>query len=178
MQTYRPAWLSDDRDDLVQKALIRIIKRKSEGNTAFASSYLWKTAYSVVIDQIRHEQRKRETPLENVAEPALSKAELPGPDVAYATTELREALQEAPQALSDDRKLAVTLFLHFTNKLGRRTRSKWGSSRHNSNSTSKIRKTFLKTLMEPLPTSLLVFSFLEGCHPTPRSSHSNGNNHP
>ncbi len=114
VRAYRPAWLRDDGDDLVQKALIRLLKQYREGNPAVSSSYIWKTAYSVVVDQIRHERRKQEISLEDateVAEVAPATVDIHGPEGAYRSTELRQVLHEGVQSLARDRRAAVTLFL-------------------------------------------------------------------
>ena len=49
-----PAWLSDQAEDIVQVSLMRVmeIRRKSEEDRQFSSSYLWRTAYSALIDEI------------------------------------------------------------------------------------------------------------------------------
>jgi len=111
VRAYRPAWLRDDADDLIQKALIRLLKQHREGNRAVSSSYIWKTAYSVVIDQIRHERRKQETSLEQAAHMAATTVAVHSPERTYRSVELREVLQEAVLSLSRDRKAAVALFL-------------------------------------------------------------------
>ena len=54
-----PRWMVDRRDDLVQTAVIRVMKimgRRSEsgeGNQPLSTSYLYKVAYSVLVDEIR-----------------------------------------------------------------------------------------------------------------------------
>ena len=64
-----PYWMADWRDDLVQSALLRVMhivesrNRSSEGNSAASTSYLYKVAYSVLVDELRRRRRRRETDL-------------------------------------------------------------------------------------------------------------------
>ena len=49
-----PPWLADQRDDIVQNALLRVMKvleREEEGIRT--ASYLWRVAYSAVVTEIR-----------------------------------------------------------------------------------------------------------------------------
>src|SRR5262245_28068133 len=64
-----PRWLSDRREDIVQVALMRLvqIQQRSERNTPFPASYLWKAAYSAMIDEIRRLRRAEHVSLEDEA---------------------------------------------------------------------------------------------------------------
>ncbi|HET9298292.1 MAG TPA: sigma-70 family RNA polymerase sigma factor [Candidatus Polarisedimenticolaceae bacterium] len=57
-----PHWLAGDREDLVQAALVRIVGlrggRLDPGDLAL--TYLWKTAHSVMLDEIRRARWKYE----------------------------------------------------------------------------------------------------------------------
>ena len=75
-----PAWLADRRDDIIQSALIRIANISArEGNAPLAASYLWKTAYSATVDEIRRVRRLRESTLEDGAGDVLPAADMPVP---------------------------------------------------------------------------------------------------
>ncbi len=60
-----PRWLQDRRDDIVQATMIRLmdVEKRGEGNIEFNSSYLWKVAYSAMVDEIRKLRRLQEIPL-------------------------------------------------------------------------------------------------------------------
>ena len=61
-----PPWLASRSEDLVQIAMIRVMKvqRRREGTVELSSSYLKKAAYSAVVDEIRRQRRSSEVPLE------------------------------------------------------------------------------------------------------------------
>src|SRR5262245_22370215 len=60
-----PSWLSSERDDLVQTALIKILERERRTGTQqqLEKAYLYRVAHSVMVDEIRSRKRKREEPL-------------------------------------------------------------------------------------------------------------------
>jgi RNA polymerase sigma-70 factor (ECF subfamily) len=73
-----PPWLSAQADDIVQVAVLRVVEiaRRGEGTGGFRSSYLWRVAYSVTVDEIRRLRRRREVGLEDAA----AATDLPGFD--------------------------------------------------------------------------------------------------
>jgi RNA polymerase sigma-70 factor, ECF subfamily len=115
-----PRWLQSDRDDLVQTAAMRVmqvIERQrfgTEGKAALSSSYVYKAAYSVLIDEIRRVRRRNETGLEEgVVERAV--AEVADPERAAASREIGEGVEDCLTRLVEDRRLAVTLYLQGHN---------------------------------------------------------------
>lgn len=111
-----PSWLSGQRDDLVQAAVMRVMqiveKRapEGEGNPFLASSYLYKVAHSALVDEIRRVRRRREADLEDeeVAPAAIMRQD---PERIAASREIGRAVQHCLSAMSRDRRLAVTLYL-------------------------------------------------------------------
>jgi len=108
-----PHWLRDKAEDLVQVALIRVfeIRRKSEGDRNFSSSYLWRVAYSALIDEIRRLRRRKETdvPDEELEREAL--VQDPDPEAFVAGTQIGEGIQQCLQKLVVSRRMAMTLYL-------------------------------------------------------------------
>jgi len=108
-----PPWLRDRSDDIVQMAMIRImeIERRSEGNPEFKASYLWKVAYSVMVDEIRKVRRLQEVPLE------MNVHDLPGregpadPERNRVRREIGVGIQDCLMQLADSRRAAVALHL-------------------------------------------------------------------
>lgn len=108
-----PPWLADQREDLVQVALMRVmeIERKSEEERRFSSSYLWRAAYSALVDEIRRIRRRREVPLETATTGSVMAEEKPGPDERAAGSEIAQGLQACLARMVRPRRLAVTLHL-------------------------------------------------------------------
>jgi len=106
---YLPA---DEKDDVVQAACLRLLKiqQKNEGEREFSASYLWKVAYSALIDETRRRRRRREDPL--VQEMLDTTVHAPGnPEREAAAREVGSAIQGCLQRLVRTRRLAVTLYL-------------------------------------------------------------------
>lgn len=109
-----PAWLADEGEDLVQEALVSLMRRetKSEEKESFSQSYLMRTAYSKVVDEIRRRRVRREVPMEEEDgdEPSFPDPSL-GPDRELRRRQLGRAIQECLETLIRPRRLAVTLYL-------------------------------------------------------------------
>ena len=108
-----PQWLRNRSEDLVQVALIKVfeIRRKSEGNRSFSSSYLWRVAYSALIDEIRRQRRRKET---GVADEDLEREAAildPDPEALLAGSQIGEGIQQCLNKLVASRRLAMTLYL-------------------------------------------------------------------
>jgi RNA polymerase sigma-70 factor (ECF subfamily) len=111
-----PRWLSSQRDDLVQAAIMRVMQivsqrsAQGEGDAPFSSSYLYKVAYSALIDEMRRMTRRRETALEdeNVTEVPGTSAD---PERSAASREIGQGIQDCLAELKSERRLAVTLYL-------------------------------------------------------------------
>jgi RNA polymerase sigma factor (sigma-70 family) len=93
--------LASARDDLVQNALVRILERnRHEELGRRGTSYVWKVAQSVIVDELRRLGRERRL-AENV-----SKERRPWVDPAEGI-QLRQCLER----LEERRRMAVTLHL-------------------------------------------------------------------
>ncbi|MEM1205569.1 MAG: RNA polymerase sigma factor [Acidobacteriota bacterium] len=109
-----PPHLADRSDDLVQVAMLRVmdVARKSEGVRVFTSSYLYRAAYSALIDEIRRLRRRQEVGMEDEdGTPMPLEAELPDPERHTASREAGQAITECLGTLVRPRRLAVTLYL-------------------------------------------------------------------
>ncbi len=108
-----PSWLLEERDDLLQVALLRVmhVHEKSEGFRALSSSYLRRVAYSALVDEIRRRRRRREFPLEEETwevGPASLEA---GPERRSMAMEIGRGIQECLERLVRPRRFAVVLHL-------------------------------------------------------------------
>ena len=105
-----PRWLADQYEDLVQAAVLRVVKiLAAEEKNPPASSYLWKVAYSAVMDEIRRRRRNREVPVDQavLAETAASPS-----GGRHAPGELRTEILKGLNVLEEPRRRAVVLYLY------------------------------------------------------------------
>lgn len=100
-----PGWLRDQADDLVQEALLKVLRKEPEG---LGPSYLWRVAHSAVMDEIRRRRRIREEPGD---ESRLETASEPAKPVQDALA-IREGIAAGLGRLNEARRSAVLLFLH------------------------------------------------------------------
>jgi RNA polymerase sigma-70 factor (ECF subfamily) len=108
-----PFWLHDQREDLVQTALVRIMEivKRERGESSFNATYLWRTAYSVTLDEIRRVRRKREVPLEEEPGGRRAPGRRPDPERVAALREAGEGVRSCLRGLLSPRRRAV--LLHF-----------------------------------------------------------------
>lgn len=106
-----PAWLHADRDDIVQAAVLRVMKviRAGEYSPSVPGSYLWKVAFSAVLNEIRHVRRRRESSIEG----GLPSSRHPAVDPARddERRELGAAIQRCLARLQERRRAVVALHL-------------------------------------------------------------------
>ena len=110
-----PRWLVDRRDDLVQVAMMKVLdaRGRNEGLQAVPSSYLYKVAYTTLVDEIRRLRRRPEVSLEEQGGadgPSVPVAD-GNPEEHYAASQVGGAIQQCLSGLGEDRRLAVTLHL-------------------------------------------------------------------
>jgi RNA polymerase sigma-70 factor (ECF subfamily) len=111
-----PRWMADRRDDLVQAAVMRVMhitgrpSASGERNPLPSTSYIYKIAYSVLVDEIRRLRRRNETDLgdEAVAPVAIARE---NPERAAASREVGRGIQKCLMRMKRERRLAVTLHL-------------------------------------------------------------------
>jgi RNA polymerase sigma-70 factor (ECF subfamily) len=105
-----PRWLADQADDLTQIAIARILDRlrRTEGTVELSPGYLYRTAYSVVIDEIRRRRRLREIPLEPDVPVHSSEG---NPERRTFSREVRDGVTACLARLAKSRRRAVTLHL-------------------------------------------------------------------
>lgn len=108
-----PAWLAAQADDLVQEALVKLwrLGGTGEGESTVPSSYLWRVAHSVLVDEIRRRRRRREVPTQTEPEVAEREAEQPGPERSAVGAGMGRAIRDCLRSLVPPRRRAVTLHL-------------------------------------------------------------------
>lgn len=109
-----PAWLADQRQDLVQAAWLRIAEMvERAGDTrSLSSSYLWRVATTTLIDEIRRVRAERRVVLPAVADPdAVAASDRPGPHREIEGREVREAIADCLAGIVRSRRRVVTMHL-------------------------------------------------------------------
>ena len=111
-----PLWLREQQEDLVQVALLRVMNldKSDEEKRDLPASYLYRVAYSAVVDEIRRIQVRKESPLpdpeeDHVATPLRSLQA--GPERHALGRDLGGAILACLRRLLPPRKRAVTLHL-------------------------------------------------------------------
>jgi RNA polymerase sigma-70 factor (ECF subfamily) len=111
-----PAWIADRRDDLVQAAVMRVMHLAAarspspERIQTLSTSYLYKVAYSVLVDELRRLRRRRETDLDEQG-PDLTARASENPERTTASREIGRGIRECLKVIKRERRLAVTLHL-------------------------------------------------------------------
>ncbi len=110
---YCPGWLSDISEDLVQTAVIRVLeaRRKANDSRPITSAYLYKAAYSVMVNEIRKRRVRKEVPMDDELRPLGETAWSSTPERSLSARELGGAIVRCLGKLLRDRKIAVTLHL-------------------------------------------------------------------
>ncbi len=112
-----PPWLSDRKDDLIQVAAMRVMDlwNRREGTRSFSTSYLYKVAYSALVDEIRRVRRRREVALEADPEedgpPRELAASSDDPERRAMSREVGRGIQSCLETLLPERRQAVALHL-------------------------------------------------------------------
>lgn len=110
-----PTWLSSHSDDLIQGAIIRLLDlRRRYPDRQFNASYLWKTAYSALVDEIR-KSRRHETEHFDDSPEAETCFKGPGPETKMHSRQIGSSIRYCLLELSETRRTAVTLYLQGYN---------------------------------------------------------------
>lgn len=108
-----PLWLADQRDDLVQIAMLRVmdLQKKSEGKRQFSTSYLWKVAHSALIDEIRRKRRRQEVGIDDATPVDLPATNSSSPEERARSREVGEGIRDCLAQMVPTRREAVALKL-------------------------------------------------------------------
>jgi RNA polymerase sigma-70 factor (ECF subfamily) len=108
-----PPALADRRDDLLQSAMMRVVElqRRDPERARLSPAYLYRVAYTALIDELRRVGRRREVALEDVEAMPVQPAAPGDPERAAGSAQIARAVRDCLQKLVQDRRLAVTLHL-------------------------------------------------------------------
>jgi RNA polymerase sigma-70 factor (ECF subfamily) len=106
-----PARLASVREDIVQAALIKVVRLAGRhGGKTFSTAYLRKVALSATVDEIRRHRRRAEQSHDDSPADQLSYSS-PGPEEHAIGRQVREAIVEGLARLGGPRRQAVLLHL-------------------------------------------------------------------
>ena len=110
-----PRWSSDQREEIVQTALVRLAERiarnPDEDNPGFGASYIWRVAFTATVDEVRRRQRRHEVPLDQTGATAIADATAVDPEQQAVGRQLGEGILACLSGLIRSRRLALTLHL-------------------------------------------------------------------
>lgn len=120
-----PTWLVSRREDVVQAALMRITSRTRDGVEldSMGSGYIFRVAYTALVDEIRHQRRRRMDQTDAVESPM--KSDGPSPEQGALSAEIGRAIKACLEGLAQTRNAAVSLYLHGSNVPQISTRTGW-----------------------------------------------------
>lgn len=104
-----PGWLADAADDLVQTAVMKLLR--GDVPPPLSDAYLGRVAYTVVIDEIRRRKRRREVGMSPSLPDRLQSSGDVSPEARTRGAEIGQVLVKCLAGLSDERRRAVALYL-------------------------------------------------------------------
>lgn len=109
-----PGWLKSEVDDLAQAATLKVLERfrsREDAMTELSSSYLWRTAHSVVIDEIRRRGRRPQVLADHGMMDCNPAGDAEGPEAVVAMSRLSAAVRSCLARLGTARRRAISLYL-------------------------------------------------------------------
>lgn len=108
-----PSSLADRADDLVQTALLKVMdRRRAHPERSFNATYLYRTAHSALVDEIRRLRRRGEESLDDDdGAPRPLRHDAPDPEQGAAGRQLGRAIGGCLERLVAPRRRAVILHL-------------------------------------------------------------------
>ena len=111
-----PPWLGSQVDDLVQQAWLKIReilthRADGEGRAPLPSSYVWKVAHSVTVDEIRRHRRRREESLDGPQMEEAGGRDAIDPERRLAARETGRAIRDCLAGVLAPRRRALGLYL-------------------------------------------------------------------
>ena len=103
-----PAWLVEQREDIVQVAMTKVVRVMEAGKAAEAitPAYLSRVAYHAVVDEIRRQRRRRcVTAVEESVEDGVA-AEEPSPESVAAGRQVGVEIRDCMGRMARSRRLA------------------------------------------------------------------------
>ena len=109
-----PAWLLGQSEDVVQNAMIKLLKvlEGRDGNRTFSSLYLEKTVSCALVDEIRRIHRRKEAALDDGESMERVESKRADPERRSSAREINDGILNCMERLVRPRRLAVGLYLN------------------------------------------------------------------
>lgn len=104
-----PPRLRDQEDDLVQTALVKLMR--SAATVEHEPAFLRRVAYSIVVDEVRRLKRRSEVAFSPSLPDRIANSGELSPEVRARGEQVGQALLRCLEALAPDRRRAVALYL-------------------------------------------------------------------
>lgn len=105
----RPAWLASRHDDIVQAAMMRLMRAVRRGSRqGFGRAYVRRAAYTAMLDEIRRVRACPESPWVTAQHDARGRG---GPELAARVAETGAAVAAILAELTEGRRAAVRAYL-------------------------------------------------------------------
>jgi len=113
VQKVCPAWLANQKEDLVQAAFLRVFRiwKDTEESGPPSTSYVWKVAYSATVDEIRRARVRREESLDETDVTRTADTKSPSVEQTTAAADVRGEIVAGLRTLRTERRQAVQLYL-------------------------------------------------------------------
>lgn len=107
-----PAWMRDQVDDLVQVAMMKLMRSgRAEVEADLNNAFVYRVAHSVIVDEIRKRKRRNETGIDPALPEPVEPAVRANPEEMANGQEIGAVIVECLALLSVNRRRAVTLYL-------------------------------------------------------------------
>lgn len=104
-----PRWLRHQEEDLVQMAMVRLLRTTSV--TDMRDAFLRRVAYSVVVDEIRRQKRRSEVAMSPSLPDRIANSGDLSPETLVRGAQIGQEVLDGLATLSTHRRRAVTLYL-------------------------------------------------------------------
>jgi RNA polymerase sigma-70 factor, ECF subfamily len=113
LRLYCPGWLAASSEDLAQTAAMRVLeaRRKQGEGKQVPNAYLYRAAYTALVNEIRRRRRMNEVSIEEDGAAEMEGAQSANPERTLSARELGESIERCLGKVTRERKLAVTLHL-------------------------------------------------------------------
>jgi RNA polymerase sigma factor (sigma-70 family) len=114
---YCPRWMSDQIDDIVQTAWLRLqtSMEKNEANRNPGTTLIARVAYCAVIDETRRRRSRREVSGLQERIDAMPQQAESSPEQAARSREIDSGIRDCLGKMTDNRSMSVTLHLQGHN---------------------------------------------------------------